>query len=166
LTEVAPQIDLLTAAWKQRYFLGQLARAVAGAQRQRQPLALIHVDVDDLQEQNDQHGQASLDEALSWLASRMANVMDGRGPIGRLEGGAFATFLPAFTLEPAVRLAEQLRRMVPRTAHASPFGDYRLTISVGVAALRRSEPWGNLLEAAENACRKAKQGGRDVVVHR
>lgn len=165
MTELAPQIDLLTAAWKRRYFLVQLARAVAEAQRFRQPLALIHLDVDDLQEHNDVHGQASVDGALSWLAARMANVLDGRGPIGRLEGGAFATFLP-FALEPALKMAERLRRTVPQTRHASAFGDYHLTISAGVAALRRGEPWGNLFEAAENACRKAKQGGRDGVVHR
>ena len=41
-----------------------------------------------------------------------------------------------------------------------------LTVSVGVAGLKRNEPWGNLFEAAEDACRKAKQGGRDRTVHR
>ncbi len=165
MAEVARQIDLLTAAWKRRYFEVQLARAVAKAQRLRHSLALIHVDADELQQHNDVHGQASVDSAISWLAAKMANVVDGRGPIGRLDGGAFATFLP-FTLERAMRLADRIRRMVPQTAHSSPFGDYRITVSVGVAALRRGEPWGNLFEAAEDACRKAKQGGRDGVVHR
>jgi PleD family two-component response regulator len=55
---------------------------------------------------------------------------------------------------------------VAATPHASRFGDYYLTVSVGVATLRRGEPWGNLIEAAERACLKAKQGGRDTVVSR
>lgn len=166
MNELAPQIDLLTAAWKRRYFEVQLARSVSEAQRLRHQLALIHVDADDMQEHNDVHGQDAVDGAISWLAAKIGDIVDGRGPIGRLSGGAFATYLPSFTLDRAVRIAERIRRAVPQTAHASAFGDYRLTISVGVAALRRGEPWGNLLEAAEIACRKAKQGGRDGVVHR
>jgi PleD family two-component response regulator len=63
-------------------------------------------------------------------------------------------------------MAERLRRSVPTTLHASAFGDFRVTISVGVAVNRRGEPWGNLLDAAEQACVRAKQGGRDAVVSR
>jgi diguanylate cyclase len=164
--ELATQVDLLTGAWKRERFEEQLARAVTDARRSQRVLSMIYIDVDELQEHNDVHGRDSLDGALSWLAAKISQVIDGAGPIGRIGDDEFAVFLPNVSLEHALRLAERLRRTVPMTLHASAFGDYRLTVCVGVASLRRSEPWGNLAEAAEDACRRAKQGGRDGVARR
>ncbi len=166
MSAFAPWVDLLTAAWKREYFEQELAREVRGAHREATPLALLWIDVDELEVHNDLHGRASVDAALAWLASRISLLLDGRGPIARLEGGAFGVYLRSTSREQALRLSEELRRTVPRTLHSSAFGDYRLTVSVGVVTLRRSEPWGNFIDAAEYACRCAKQGGRDLVVAR
>jgi diguanylate cyclase (GGDEF)-like protein len=166
VSDFAPHIDLMTGAWKREHFEGELAVEVRSAHRAGMPLTLLWMDVDDLCEHNDLHGRDALDAKLAWVAARIAQVVDGRGPIARVEGGAFAVILPGVNAEAARRLGEQVRRSVPRTLHASAFGDYRLTVSVGVAALRRTEPWGNLVEAAQGACCRAKQGGRDLVVAR
>ena len=162
----SPHIDLLTATWKRDFFEAALGKQVSDAQRRHVPLSLIYVDVDDLQEHNDVHGRAALDAALSWLASKISEVIDGQGPIGRVGGDEYAVYISGCTLERALRLAERLRKLVPQTLHASAFGDYRLTLSVGVATMRRGEPFGNLIQAAEEACRKAKQAGRDAVASR
>lgn len=164
--EFAPWVDLLTGAYTRPHFEGLLARAVKAAHQGRTPLVLLRLDVDDLQEHNDLHGQAALDAGLAWLASRVAKVVNGRGPLGRLGGDDFAVLLEGVQLPEALQLAEEVRRATGRTLHASPFGDYRLTLSVGVAALRPSEPWGNLLDAAERALTRAKQAGRDTVALR
>jgi diguanylate cyclase (GGDEF)-like protein len=166
LSDVVGYIDLLTGAWKKGHFELHLARAVAKAQRLGEPLSLLLVDVDQLQEHNDVHGATQLDDSIGWLATKISDVVNGRGPIGRVGGGSFAVFLPGFSELRALRLAQRMRRAVAATPHASDSGDYRLTVSVGVATLRRGEPWGNLLEAAERACLKAKQGGRDTVAAR
>jgi PleD family two-component response regulator len=68
--------------------------------------------------------------------------------------------------ESARALSERIRGLVPRRPHRSKSGEYRLTVSVGVAALRPREGWGDFLEAAEVACLRAKQAGRDGVVAR
>ncbi len=166
MSDVAAYTDLLTGAWKKEYFELQLARAVARAQRLRDSLSLVLVDVDQLQEHNDVHGANQLDDSIGWLATKISEVVDGKGPIGRLGGGSFAVYLPDFGQDRALRLAQRLRRAVASACHSSSFGEYRLTISLGVATLKRGEPWGNLIEAAERACLKAKQGGRDTVVLR
>jgi diguanylate cyclase (GGDEF)-like protein len=163
LTDVAPQLDLLTGAWRRDFFEAQLGRAVSESHRQRAPFGLLYLNIDDLQEHNDVNGYPAVDAALSEVASTISEVLDGRGPIGRVEGGAFAVYLAGFTLEDSLAIAEQIRRRMPRLLAA---GKSQLTVSVGVAALREGEPWGNLLEAAEKACLKAKQGGRDIVVPR
>lgn len=166
MSDFAPYIDLLTGAFDRGHFEALLAKAVSRAIREEKPLTLVRIDVDDLQEHNDLHGRASLDNALSWLASKVSRAMDGRGPIARVDGDEFAVFLEGVTLSEAAELADGIRRLIPRTLHSSPFGDYRLTVSVGVASLKPGEPWGNLFDAAEAAMTRAKQGGRDAVVTR
>jgi diguanylate cyclase (GGDEF)-like protein len=166
VSEVAQNIDLLTGAWNRERFEAEFARVVSDSQRRRLPLGLIRIDVDNLQELNDLHGKDRMDGCLAWLAERISAIVDGRGPISRIGGDDFAVFLTGCSLEDALRMAERLRRSVPTTLHASAFGDFRVTISVGVAVNRRGEPWGNLLDAAEQACVRAKQGGRDAVVSR
>ncbi|MHB8875946.1 MAG: GGDEF domain-containing protein [Myxococcaceae bacterium] len=166
MSEVAPQVDLLTGAYKRHRFEDEVARAVARAKKGKRPLCLLHVDIDDLQEHNDVHGRDALDQAVSWLASKISEVMDGRGPIGRLGGDELAVLMPGVAIKEAMEIAEAIRKLVPKTLHASAFGDYRLTVSMGVVAMRPEELSGNLLDAAEDACRKAKQGGRNAVCGR
>ncbi len=165
-TDTVAHLDLLTGAFERDPFHEALARAVAEARRSNRPLSLLHVDVDDLEEHNQVHGRDQLDLGLSWLVVQLSEVADGRGPIGRLGGDEFAVLLQGVGAEEAAAVAEAIRKRAQRTAHASPFGDYRLTVSVGVATLRPQEAALNLLEAAESACTKAKQGGRDAVVTR
>jgi len=163
---VSKDVDLLTGAWSKQRFESEFAQVCSSAQRAREELALIRIDVDNMQELNDQHGRDRMDGCLAWLAERISAMGDGRGPIGRLGGDDFAVYLRDCSLEDAVRLAERIRRAIPATLHASAFGDFRVTVSVGVAVNKRGEPWGNLLDAAEQACIRAKQGGRDAVASR
>ncbi len=166
MTELAPQLDLETGAWKRAFFEAQLARAVSEAHSAKVPLAVLYVDVDNLQEHNDLHGQPTMNEAIARVAAKISDVVDGQGPIGRVGGGGFAVFLRNFTLERASRMGEKVRLGVPLALDAFGFRESRLTVSVGVAISKRGEPWGNLLEAAEGACRHAKQAGRNAVVER
>lgn len=166
MSDFAPYIDLLTGAFQRAWFESLLARAVARAHQTKQPLSVIRIDVDDLQEHNDLHGWATLDGTLSWIATKVSALSDGKGAIGRVDGDELALILEGVTLQEAAQLAEKIRRTIPRTVHSSAFGDYRVTVSVGVATLKSSEPWGNLFDAAEAAVTRAKQGGRDSVVTR
>ena len=134
--------------------------------RSRLPLTVLWVDLDETQEGNDTHGRAAMDAALSAVVDELAAQLDGRGPIGRMEGDAFAASLYAVTPDMGERLAQGLRRRLAARRFGSEGGDFQLTVSVGVAGLRAREPYGNLLDAAEAACVQAKQAGRDGVVVR
>lgn len=166
MSDFAPYIDLLTGAYQRPYFEALLAQAVKRAHQGKSWLSVVRIDIDDLQEHNDLHGEATLDSTLSWIATKVSALSDGGGPIGRVDGDEFALILEGQSLQDAAQLAEKIRRTIPRTVHSSAFGDYRVTVSVGVATLKASEPWGNLYDAAEAAVNRAKQGGRDTVVTR
>jgi diguanylate cyclase (GGDEF)-like protein len=143
-----------------------LAKAVADAHLAHMPLTVLWVDVDETQEGNDTHGREAMDAALSGLVDELAAELDGRGPIGRMEGDAFVASLYAVTLDMGTRLAEGLRRRLKARRFDSEAGGFHLKVSVGVTSLRPSMPYGNLLDAAEAASMHAKQAGRDRVVVR
>lgn len=162
----APDIDLLTAAWNRERFELELSRAVSHTHRTGRPLSLLFVDVDDAQELNDLHGEEAVDEALGRVAEAISQVVDGRGPIARLGGDDFAVLLPDCQRDGAVRLARAVVDAVARRRQPCGTGEFRITVSAGVAVARRGEPWGNLVDAAESACTRAKQGGRNAVASR
>jgi diguanylate cyclase (GGDEF)-like protein len=166
VTHRAPQICPRTGAYLRPYFESLLIKAVSDAHSARMPLTLLWVDTDETQEGNDAYGREAMDVALSGLVDELAAELDGRGPIGRMEGDAFAVALYAVAPYMAERLAEGLRRRLATRRFRSASGDFHLTVSVGVAGLRPGEPYGNLLEAAEAMCGRAKQAGRDRVVTR
>jgi diguanylate cyclase (GGDEF)-like protein len=164
-TDVARHLDVATGAWKRSHFEELLATAVQHAHRAAEPLCLMYFDVDELQEHNDRLGRERLDAAVSMLATVIADELDGRGPIGRIDGDAFCAFLGRVSLSTARELAERIRRSASTRLLPLPHSP-RVTICVGVAQLLASEPWGNLFEAAEQACVRAKQQGRNAVACR
>ena len=166
MSERAPQVCPRTGAYLRPYFESLVAKAVSDATLARMPLTVLWVDVDETQEGNDAYGREVMDAALSGMVDELAAELDGRGPIGRMEGDAFAASLYAVTPHMGLRLAEGLRRRLADRRFRSQTGGFQLTVSVGVAGLRPGEPYGNLLEAAEAACVQAKQAGRNRVVVR
>jgi diguanylate cyclase (GGDEF)-like protein len=164
--DLAVGVDVATGAFTRARFESELAKAVSECRRTHAPISVIYVDADDFTEHRDMHGEERATELLSWLAQRLSIVVDGRGPLGRVDEDAFAVCLPKIALTEACALGEKIRAHVSTTRHKGDSGAFRVTVSAGVAALRRNEPWGNLLEAAESACRKAKQGGRDRTARR
>lgn len=162
----AGAVDAATGAFTRSHFEALLLSAVKDARRTGEPLCVLWVDVDELTEANDVAGREAADAALAVLTQALAQALDGRGAIGRVGGGAFAVALGRTDLPAALRLAEAVRGAAAGQAHRGEAGSFKLTVSCGVAQLREGEPWGNLLDAAEEACTRAKQGGRDQVAAR
>ncbi|HZJ53752.1 MAG TPA: GGDEF domain-containing protein [Myxococcaceae bacterium] len=154
------ELDLETGVYTRGAFERELDFAVQVARRAAQPCSLMVVDVDDFQALRDVRGDLAADSCLEALAQRISSESSGAGPIGRLGADTFGLLLPGWALPRACALADRLRGAARADRCVSA------TVSVGVAALRPAEPWGNLLEAAETACIRAKQAGRDRSVHR
>lgn len=147
-----------TGAYGRAHFERLVEEQARAARKAGAPLALLWVDVDELTEANDTYGREAVDAALALVAQRISTELDGKGPIGRVKGGAFAVLLPGIGGPEAMVLGELVREAQKAARDPVP-----LRVSCGVALLRAGEPFGNLLEAAERACTRAKQAGRDSV---
>lgn len=164
LTELA-RIDVLTGVANRRAFEEAYARAAA--LRGRRGVSLLMIDIDRFKQYNDHYGHPAGDRCLQSVARVLQGLEMRRSDVlARYGGEEFVLLLPDTTRAGAMRLAQRLCDAVRQLAieHvASPAG--RVTVSVGGAWLDAggSPRDRELIEAADRALYRAKEGGRDRV---
>ena len=157
--------DPLTRLFNKRYFLDRLDSELKFAHRHQASVSLLMLDIDHFKKVNDTNGHLGGDAVLINLAGILTRAVRNEDVVARFGGEEFAIILRAIPLEPALHLAERLRRLVEQSA--TPFGgrELRATVSIGVAGypttqVDRIEP---LIEAADKALYRAKDAGRNRV---
>ena len=150
--------DGLTALPNRAFFIQQLRAAMAEAMQQRQPLAVLFLDLNGFKPINDTHGHATGDELLRIVAARLTRTVRARDMVSRLGGDEFACLLAG------VPSREQLEHLVYklRDAVQAPcrIGDITLTVgaSVGIAvAPKDGDTADALLARADAAMYHAKR---------
>jgi diguanylate cyclase (GGDEF)-like protein len=85
--------------------------------------------------------------------------------VARLGGDEFVVVLPDTGWEGALTFAERIRRRVDEHLFASPTAQMHVTISIGVALARGTDPVSpaTLLQEADQSLYRAKSGGRNRV---
>jgi two-component system cell cycle response regulator len=152
--------DGLTGLHNHRAFQDYLEEQFQTAMRNKQPLALILMDVDHFKQYNDTYGHQAGDEVLRQVAQILqANVREGDF-VARYGGEEFVIVLPRTDLESAVAVAERLREAV----QSAEWQLRPVTGSFGVACIRPDmETRQELIEAADQALYQAKKNGRNRV---
>lgn len=163
LTELSLR-DPLTALFNRRGFSERLIEELSRARRYGAPLSLMMVDIDHFKSINDQYGHAIGDVAIGHVARLLVRDRRVSDIVARYGGEEFVLLLPHTPLEGALTLAERLRYQIEQSPYRSGRGEDRLTISLGVGTYHPSmrEP-SDLVEAADRALYRSKQGGRNRV---
>lgn len=130
------------------------------AQRFRQPLALIAMDLDDFKPINDRYGHAQGDAALVRVADNLSTCLREPDLLARLGGDEFVLVLPQTSLVEALEVATRLRQVM---AEVEPVGECRLTMSYGVVQWRQGEDPHALLARADQALYRAKDAGKNAI---
>ncbi len=157
--------DGLTRAFNKRYFLERLESEVRFARRHKVGLALVLIDIDNFKRVNDSYGHVAGDHVLATLARKIHEVIRNEDVFARYGGEELAILLRSVTLENAVVFADRLRRTAEALEHISGSTRFKVTVSVGVAALPdvdSDEPL-VLVAAADEALYAAKRAGRNRV---
>jgi diguanylate cyclase (GGDEF)-like protein/PAS domain S-box-containing protein len=160
--------DGLTGLANRRRFDAALAREWQRAQRERQPLALIMLDIDFFKAYNDIYGHQAGDEGLKAVAACLRKQVRRAGDlVARYGGEEFVVILPNTDLAGAREVAESMHRTVAdmQLRHeGAPNGEH-LSISAGVAVAvpQPDQTAAGLLEKADQALYRAKRSGRDCV---
>ncbi len=129
----------------------------------RQPAALIAVDVDHFKRVNDEHGHLIGDRALVHLAALLRAELRATDVLARVGGEELLVLLPHSSLAAASELAERLRLAVQKRPLRVGDGEIHLTASFGVAARRTGDSAEAWLARADAAMYTAKRDGRNRV---
>jgi diguanylate cyclase (GGDEF)-like protein len=159
--------DGLTGLLNRRSLDEQLRARFAEASRYGRSLAFVLIDVDHFKKVNDTHGHPAGDAVLRGVAAVVAAQARETDRAARYGGEEMALLLPETDLAGALVIAERLRAAVEQSSHQTGSAELRVTVSVGVSALVAGGPSAagpeQLLEAADQALYRAKQGGRNRV---
>ncbi|HYF60117.1 MAG TPA: diguanylate cyclase [Burkholderiaceae bacterium] len=160
-------IDGLTGVANRRHFDERLAVDWRRAQRERTPLSLMLVDVDQFKLYNDRYGHQAGDDCLRRVAALASAEIRRPGDLlARYGGEEFAMLLPDTPAEGAARLAARLvervfaEGLVHETSRVAPV----VTVSVGAATARPSIEGGDverLVRLADRRLYEAKLSGRN-----
>jgi diguanylate cyclase (GGDEF)-like protein len=93
LLEEMASSDTLTGLFNRRHFLDLAEREVKRARRYRRPLALLVIDLDDLQAVNDAAGRSAGDTVLQAVAVRLQTTLRDIDILGRYEDDTFVALL-------------------------------------------------------------------------
>jgi diguanylate cyclase (GGDEF)-like protein len=158
--------DGLTGLANRRCFDDTLQAEWSRAMRQKQPLSLLMVDVDNFKAYNDAHGHLGGDECLKRIAGAVANEMRANDLVARYGGEEFAVILPNQSLKGAAIVAERIRCRVEQLhlAEQQP-GAQHVTVSIGAATAIASNNTdaSALVATADAALYRAKHMGRNRI---
>ena len=128
--------------------------------RQKLPLCLVFVDVDNLKQINDSFGHVAGDSVLVMLSTLMQKQLRNSDTISRWGGDEFVLLLPNVSLKNAIALLERLKALVLKT----DFGvGIRVTCSYGVVEMGEESTFQSLLREADALMYTGKREGKDRI---
>ena len=166
--------DFLTGFHNRRYLHARLREELARAQRVRQPIVCMMIDVDHFKRVNDQYGHLAGDTVLREVAHRIDAEMRISDTGARFGGDEFAMVLSQADIADGERVAGRVLNAVRRTpievsATAGAAAE-TVTLSIGVAAAHPGPGPHDykalaerLIAEADAALYRAKSAGRNRV---
>ena len=153
--------DPVTGILNRRAFVEQLQERLNLSARERQPLSLAFVDLDDFKRINDRGGHAEGDRVLRLVAGTLAASVRRTDVAARLGGDEFALLLTGADREGAERTIEKLRASLRAAFHgdSSP-----VTCSIGCVTFQGTLPTADAaIGAADVLMYTVKKNGKNAV---
>lgn len=156
--------DYLTGLINRNQFIELAGQAFSSAQRYKNPLSFLMLDVDFFKKVNDTYGHIAGDAALQKLAKVCLETLREIDIVGRLGGEEFAILLPQTGREQAYEAAERLRLALANARVYVEGKEFGFTVSIGLADLNTEHGTiDDLINNADKALYNAKRSGRNQV---
>lgn len=159
--------DGLTGLANRRHFDRVLARQIRETTETGRSLCLIMCDIDRFKQVNDTWGHPVGDQVIRYVATALRAVAPPTALAARYGGEEYALLLPHASLGDAnvvaQRLCERVRALsLSRRSSGAIIGV--ITVSLGVASLKKGESGDSFLSRADACLYQAKRSGRNRVV--
>ncbi len=161
-------LDALTGFNNRRQLEERIKQEVSSAKRQKRDLCAIMTDIDFFKSVNDTYGHATGDLVLKTVSRVIKLQLRDYDIAGRYGGEEFSIILPYTRILEAKMVAERLRKAVENTKidiskvnNETNDKNISVTISLGIAEYENGDDEHTILQKADKALYKAKEGGRN-----
>lgn len=158
------RIDGLTQAFNRKHWEECLASEFSRANRYKQELALVMLDLDQFKLLNDTYGHQGGDKVLIETTEVINELLRMGDLFGRYGGEEFAVILPNTELTGAHDVAERIRKTIENNAIEYQGENINVTVSIGIAVMNEYDArYEDIISRADIALYKAKNSGRNQV---
>ena len=160
--------DEKTNLYNYRHFKDHLIVDVARAKRFGEKVSLAMIDIDRFKAYNDANGHVAGDIVLERMAGIIREECREADIPARFGGEEFAVLFPKTSSSKAIEIVDRLRQIIAAEPfyHEKALPGGQLTISAGIATYPDDAvDWYSLINNADKALYRAKQTGRNRVVH-
>jgi diguanylate cyclase (GGDEF)-like protein len=157
----------LTSAVTSRVQRGRMISKLAdtdGAKREKISISIAMLDIDHFKKVNDTYGHPAGDRVLKSLANLFKQNLRQYDVIGRYGGEEFLVVLSNVNSSIAKTIMDKLRIRFSEISQLSDDGDFSCSFSCGIASFPDFGNGTALIQEADKALYKAKNGGRNQVV--
>ena len=164
--EVLASRDSLTGCYNRRAFFDLFEPAFMAAEKKGTPLSVIMTDIDLFKSINDKFGHSVGDDVIRQVSDVLNNHCNNEHAIvGRYGGEEFCIVLPGSDTEDAFKIAEQLRLAIQTSSYDLYEKGRSITASFGLVCNdNKANSCSEMLDMADHALYRAKEGGRNKVV--
>lgn len=158
------ETDELTGALNSRAFRRLLCHELTRSARERRPLAVALLDIDNFKAVNDLYGHLAGDAVLTQVVRVLRGRLRASDIVARIGGDEFCVVLPNADEEGAALVLGELLTEVARVRVPLEAGrSVAVTLSVGIAISDSGSEAAELLKRADEALYTSKRGGRNRV---
>jgi diguanylate cyclase (GGDEF)-like protein len=154
--------DFLTGLPNRALLTDRLEQAIALAQRHRNAVALMYLDLDNFKEINDSLGHSVGDLLLQSVAKRLQGCVRSSDTVSRQGGDEFVVLLSEVQSAPDAVLAAEY--IINALTEPHMLGDHRLSVTVSIGLSLYPDDGTDadeILRNADIAMYHAKRNGRD-----
>lgn len=155
--------DILTGLPNRRLFELVFRQEATKSVRNKEPLALVMLDIDHFKQVNDTWGHGVGDEVLKHFAQVFGDVVRAGSFIARIGGEEFVLLLSNTRLSDAQDVAERVRLSVEQSEYQHKGHRLKITVSAGVTMVNPALSVDDAYRRADATLYVAKGSGRNRV---
>lgn len=156
--------DSLTAVHNRLAYDERIEDELERYQRYQSPFVLLVWDLDHFKDVNDTYGHLAGDKVLQSTAEILVNCTRRVDFVSRYGGEEFVVIMPNTQVDSAFKVAEKIRSKLENVRFHYQDNDLDVTISCGMAEVKKGDTVASLFQRADDALYKAKNSGRNRCV--